>query len=166
MTSILDRFIFLDDYIDMRTIDFVDMGPFLQLRPKPDALETVYRQLRGRPHIAIYKREEMPERFHYRSNPRIAPIIGLLDEGWIVTTHRREAERKPEDRPHRGAHGYDPQLRSMHGLFVAAGPAIRPGVVVAPFQNIHIYDFICAVLGLTPSPNDGDARVTRAFFVR
>jgi len=51
----------------------------------------------------------------------------------------------------------------MHGLFVAAGPAVRRGVVVAPFENIHIYDFLCAILELTPAKNDGDPAVTRPF---
>jgi len=75
-----DRFIFLDDYVDPDSIDFVEMGAFLQLRPYPELLDVVYRQLRGRhPHLSIYKREEVPARFHYGGNPRITPIIGVLD---------------------------------------------------------------------------------------
>jgi predicted AlkP superfamily pyrophosphatase or phosphodiesterase len=161
-----NRFIFLDDYVDMDAIDFVEMGAFLQLRPHPALLETVYRQLRGRhPHLAIYKREELPPRFHYRDNPRIQPIIGVLDEGWTLTTHSREAGRRPDASPRNGAHGYDPQLPSMHGLFVAAGARVRRGVVAAPFENIHIYDFMCAILNLTPSKNDGDPAVSRPWLV-
>ena len=161
-----DRFIFLDDYVDPDSIDFVEMGAFLQLRPYPGLLDAVYRQLRGRhPHLAVYKREELPARFHYGRNPRITPIIGLLDQGWTVTTHEREAARRPDAPPRNGAHGYDPQLRSMHGLFVAAGPGVRRGLVVAPFENIHIYDFLCAILRLTPAKNDGDPAVGKAWLV-
>jgi hypothetical protein len=54
----------------------------------------------------------------------------------------------------------------MRGLFVAAGPSVKQGIVVAPFENIHVYDFLCAVLGLTPAKNDGDPAVTRSFLVR
>ena len=43
------------------------------------------------------------------------------------------------------------RARSMHGLFVAAGPRIKSGLIVKPFENIHVYDFICAVMGLTPA---------------
>ena len=161
-----DRLIFLDDYVDLDSIDFVEMGAFLQLRPYPGLIDAVYRQLRGRhPHLAVYKREELPARFHYGRNPRITPIVGVLDEGWTVTTHAREAERKPDAPPRHGAHGYDPRLRSMHGLFVAAGPAVRRGLVVAPFENIHIYDFLCAILRLTPAKNDGDPAVGKAWLV-
>lgn len=160
-----DHLIFLDDYIDLKQVDVIETGEFLQLAPRTGTVDAAYRQLFGKDRrLTIYKREQLPARFHYRDNARIAPIIGLLDEGWILTSHEREAARKPDAKPRRGAHGYDPQLRSMHGLFVAAGPAVRAGMVVAPFENIHIYDFLCAVLGLTPAPNDGNPAVTRAFF--
>ena len=159
-----DRLIFLDDYIDLKQVDVIDTGEFLQVAPRTGTVDAVYRQLFGKdPHLTIYTREQLPARFHYRDNARIAPIIGLLDEGWILTSHEREAARKPDAKPRRGAHGYDPQLRSMHGLFVAAGPALRQGLVVAPFENVHIYDFMCAVMRLTPATNDGNPSVTRAF---
>ena len=45
--------------------------------------------------------------------------------------------------------------------FIAAGPRIRSGVKVRPFENIHVYEFMCAVLGLRPATNDGDPAVTR-----
>src|SRR6185295_12660829 len=158
-----DRVIFLDDYIGLDDIDFVELGALLQLRPYPTLVEPIYRQLRGRhPHLSISKRDELPARFHYGSNPRITPIVGVLDEGWTVTTHEREAARAADAMARSGAHGYDPQLRSMHALFVAAGPRVRRGLVVAPFENIHIYDFLCAVLNLTPAKNDGDPAVTRS----
>ena len=58
------------------------------------------------------------------------------------------------------------RCKSMHGLFVAAGPGVARGVVAPEFENIHIYDFLCGVLGLTPAKNDGDPAVTRAFLTR
>jgi predicted AlkP superfamily pyrophosphatase or phosphodiesterase len=171
MAAVSDsRMIFLDDYVDLSAVDLVDMGAFLSLRPRSTSTTTVdalYRQLRGKhPQLTIYKRDQMPKRFHYRDNPRIQPILGVVGEGWTVTSHKREAERKPDAAPRRGAHGYDPQVHSMRGLFVAAGPSVRQGIVVAPFENIHIYDFMCAVLGLTPAKNDGDPSLTRPFFLR
>jgi len=41
---------------------------------------------------------------------------------------------------------------------------IRQNLVVPEFQNVHVYDFLCAVLGVTPAKNDGDPEVTRKFF--
>jgi predicted AlkP superfamily pyrophosphatase or phosphodiesterase len=159
-----DRRIFLDDYVALNTVDIVEQGAFLQLAPKTGTVDALYQRLHeAHPHLAIYKRERLPARFHYPVQPRVQPIIGVLDEGWIVTSHAREASRRPGAEPSRGAHGFDPELRSMHGLFVAAGPPIRSGLVVAPFENVHIYDLMCAVLKLTPATNDGDPAVTRRF---
>jgi predicted AlkP superfamily pyrophosphatase or phosphodiesterase len=156
--------IFLDDYITLDTVDIVEQGAFLQLAPKVGMVDALYQRLHGtHPHLTIYKREQLPARFHYPIQPRVQPIIGVLDEGWIATSHAREASRKPDAEPTRGAHGFDPEVRSMHGLFVAAGPPIRSGLVVAPFENVHIYDLLCAVLKLTPAANDGDPEVTRGF---
>ena len=49
----------------------------------------------------------------------------------------------------------------MHGLFIANGPRIRPGLKFKPFENIHVDEFMCAVLGLKPATNDGNPAVTR-----
>ena len=60
-----------------------------------------------------------------------------------------------------GTHGYDARVKSMQGLFVASGPRFRSGLVVKPFENIHIYELMCAVLEVTPAKNDGDPAATR-----
>ena len=43
-----------------------------------------------------------------------------------------------------------------------AGPKFKSGVVVPPFENVHVYELICKVLGLRPGSNDGDPKVTAA----
>ena len=165
-----DMMIFLDDAIDPKTVDVIDTGELLQLAPRAGTSRTtgdLYRAVRGRlPHLTIYRRDQIPTRYHYRDHPHVAPVIGVPDEGWIVTTREQEARRKPDADARRGTHGYDPALRSMHALFVAAGPEVREGVLAEPFENIHIYDFLCAILKLTPAKNDGNPDVTRAFLKR
>jgi len=39
--------------------------------------------------------------------------------------------------------------------------SLLTALVVKPFENIHVYEFMCAVLGLQPAHNDGDPAVTR-----
>jgi predicted AlkP superfamily pyrophosphatase or phosphodiesterase len=165
-----DQMVFLETAIDPATVNVIATGEFVQLAPLPgrerdvSSIDAIIRAVRGKlPHVTFYKREEIPARYHYRDHPHIAPIIGVADEGWMVTTREQEARRKPDAEARRGAHGYDPALRSMHGLFVAAGPAVRQGLVAEPFENVHVYDFLCALLKLTPAPNDGDARATNGF---
>jgi ectonucleotide pyrophosphatase/phosphodiesterase family protein 7 len=38
---------------------------------------------------------------------------------------------------------------------------VRRGLVVAPFENVHVYDLLCRILKITPAHNDGRPAVTR-----
>jgi predicted AlkP superfamily pyrophosphatase or phosphodiesterase len=67
------------------------------------------------------------------------------------------------DELHVAAHGYEPGTPDMRALFVAAGPTLRRGIVVAPFENVQVYDLLCAILNVTPARNDGRASATRGF---
>jgi hypothetical protein len=49
----------------------------------------------------------------------------------------------------------------MGATFIAAGPDLEQGLVLPPFENIHIYELLCALLGLEPTPNDGDLEVVK-----
>jgi predicted AlkP superfamily pyrophosphatase or phosphodiesterase len=164
MTAISpDRAIFLDDYITATDVDIAELGAMATLSPRPGKGDEVYRKLKGAsPHFATYRKGEVPVRFHYDTNARIAPLILTAEEGWMFTTHDRFAKRKPMG----GAHGFDNQLSSMGASFIAAGPAFRVGYTSAPFQNIHVYDLLCHILGLTPAKNDGSLDSTRVLLRR
>jgi len=161
-----DRIVFLDDHIDLAAIDVVEWSPVLQVLPRSGSAEDVYRALKDKhPALAVYKREELPAHLHYRSHPRIPPIVGLADDGWTITSRQRDRTRS-ERRRTGGDHGYDPSYRSMHGLFVASGPMFRRGAVVPAFENVHLYDVMCRALGLTPAQNDGDPALASRFLSR
>ncbi|MDP1569693.1 MAG: alkaline phosphatase family protein [Vicinamibacterales bacterium] len=150
-----DRAIVLDDYLDVSTLDIIDLSPVLGVRPKDGDVERVYAALRDKhPALRIYRREEVPAEYHYRRSPRIPPIVGLADDGWTITTREGMARWTTSGSP-RGNHGFDPRLRSMHGLFVAAGPQLLRGEVVPPVESLHLYELMCALLGITPAPNSG-----------
>lgn len=160
------RVVFLDDYIDLADVSVVDSSPVVALQPHDGRTESVYRALAGvHPAMHVYLREETPERFHYRDNPRIPPILALADAGWTITSHAAFERERSAGTLEKGNHGYDPLDPTMRALFVAAGPRLRSGATVPPFENIHLYDFFCAVLGIAPAPNDGDPDVTRGFFM-
>ena len=104
----------------------------------------------------------MPEIFGLAGHPRLPAVVGIADEGWQITS-RNEINRwqEPNRRAPGGGHGYDAREKSMHGLFIASGPRIRRGLRFKAFENIHLYHFMCAVLGIEPAKNDGDPAVTR-----
>jgi predicted AlkP superfamily pyrophosphatase or phosphodiesterase len=110
-------------------------------------------------HGRAYLREEVPARFHYRSDPRIGDIVVIMDEHWQF------GARAPS-RPG-GQHGWDPLLPSMGAIFVASGPGIPAGRVIAPFENIHIYPFIAEILGLRPASHiDGKIGFLRSAIIQ
>jgi predicted AlkP superfamily pyrophosphatase or phosphodiesterase len=153
----MDRVIYFDDYVDPETVDVLELHGFLALAPTDGNVDALYRALRGKhPALDVYTRDRIPERLHYRGNPRIAPIVAIPKEGWAATTHRRLENRPLEP----ATHGFDPRDRSMGALFVTAGPDVRRGASVEPFENVNVYNFMCAVLRLRPAKNDGGSRLT------
>ncbi|MGE0439196.1 MAG: ectonucleotide pyrophosphatase/phosphodiesterase [Gemmatimonadales bacterium] len=155
-----DRVIFLDDYVPIEPGDIVDLAPVTALEPAANRVETVSRKLQGaHPHLTVYRREEMPARFHFRANDRITSLVLLADDGWTISTRALWRDRPLRDD---GNHGYDNALPSMRATFLAVGPSFRRGAVVPPFQNIHVYDLLAHLLGVRPAPNDGSLDSVRA----
>jgi len=154
------QYVYLDDYVSLDSLDVVDWTPVAAIVPKPGRAAYVYSKLRGaHPHLAVYRKADVPARLHFSANPRITPVVGIADDGWVITTRERAARAKKVSR---GEHGYDNQLSSMGAIFVAAGPAFRSGLVVPPFQNVHVYDLVAHIVGLIPAPNDGALDSVRA----
>ncbi|MGH7645231.1 MAG: alkaline phosphatase family protein, partial [Gemmatimonadales bacterium] len=106
-----ERYVYLDDFVDVSSITVIDWSPVALLAPRAGSAEDLYRALAGKhPHLTVYRRAEIPERLHYRANPRIPPVVAVADEGWEISTRARVARRPPEPG---GTHGYDPAVRSM-----------------------------------------------------
>jgi predicted AlkP superfamily pyrophosphatase or phosphodiesterase len=148
--------LFLEDFVDLDKVQVVDWSPVLAIRAKDGNNEALYEQLKKMAHVKVFRKAQLPERFHYRANPRVMPIIGIADLGWGITTRKRMANRKKEER---GTHGYDPAVRDMHAVFIAHGPAFQQGVTLKPFENVNVYPAIAQILGVKPAKNDGDAKV-------
>jgi predicted AlkP superfamily pyrophosphatase or phosphodiesterase len=158
-----DRMIVLDDLIDVGTADVVDWSPVLALTPKDGDVEKIYAALKDKhPALAVYRSSEIPPEYRLAGHPRLPAIFAIATDGWYIASKRDVARwGEPNRRAPGGAHGYDARAQSMHGLFIASGPRIRRGLKFKPFENIHIYELMCAVLGLQPAKNDGDPAVTR-----
>jgi predicted AlkP superfamily pyrophosphatase or phosphodiesterase len=156
-----DRVIILDDYVDMSRVDLVDTAPVVGANPIGGTAEALYLALKDKhPAMQVYRRDDLPARFRLAGHPRLPAVIAIVDDGWHVTS--RQALDRRKGHIGGGNHGYDPQARSMHGLFVASGPAFRSALVVPAFENIHIYELICRVLNLRPASNDGTPEATKS----
>jgi predicted AlkP superfamily pyrophosphatase or phosphodiesterase len=157
-TTSRDRTIYLDDYVDLSTIEVIYWSPILGVSPLRGSVDDLYNRLRGKhPSLQVFTNVGLPPRYRLAGHPRNPPVVGLADDGWTITSRARAA--RGADAPG-GNHGYDPMHQSMHGLFIAAGPSFRSGHSVPRFENVHVYELLCRALGIRPEPNDGDPNVT------
>jgi predicted AlkP superfamily pyrophosphatase or phosphodiesterase len=154
MTAVsTNRIIVLSNYVDLNSVRVDATGAIAGLRPLDGDVDKLYAQFAGKEdHFKVYRRENMPARFHYTDNPRIPPVVLVADEGWYISKGKLDPSRNFES----ATHGFDPELESMGATFIAEGPAFRHGVTLPPIPNVDIYNLLCATLGLKPAPNDGD----------
>lgn len=162
----LNNAILLDEMFDTNLAEHIFWTQELvSIFPREGKEEEIYSALKIKlpPQARVYRKSEIPERFHYRHSPRIAPLIVVPDESWSLTNRQRFATLKANGDLQRlkGAHGYDNQLESMRAIFIAHGKAFKQGKVIEPFENIHIYNLMTQILGLTPAKNDGSFVVAR-----
>jgi predicted AlkP superfamily pyrophosphatase or phosphodiesterase len=156
-----DRVVALSALLDLTKVQVDFSGSVAGLRPREGTTaDEIYQALAAKPeHYQIFRREEMPERLHFRDNRRIPPLVLIADEGWTIRPNPVTSPAARAIFP-KGAHGFNPDLPSMKALFLAAGPTFR-NTTVPVFENIHIYHLLCATLGLEPAKNDGDDRLVR-----
>ena len=158
-----NRVIALDHYVDLSSVQVDTWGAIAGLRPLDDNVDALYGRFAGREnHFKVYRRENMPARFHYTDNPRIPPVVLVADEGWYINKRPVDPTKTFES----ATHGFDPELESMGATFIAYGPAFRHGVTLPPTPNVDVYNLLCATLGLTPAPNDGDDSLVQEVLAR
>lgn len=151
-----DHVIFLDDYVDVRSAGVLSLGEHMTLWPKPEAVDSVYLALAdAHPALEVYKRDNLPPRFHLAGHRRTPPIVAVAATGWTVSTHDWVDEHA--GRFTGGAHGYDNAEPKMHGFFEAVGPAFRAHVRIDTLEAVDVYNLLAASLDLQPAPNDGDS---------
>ncbi|KAK3372014.1 alkaline-phosphatase-like protein [Podospora didyma] len=170
-TTDINRLIQLEDLVDMNKIEHTDGWPLVGLRPKnPDDLQGIYNGLvektKTNPSIDVYLRDvNMPERYHFSNNERIAPLWIVPKTGWALVKMQemniKEAKAQGLVYHPRGLHGYDHEHPLMRAIFVARGPAFphQPNSQVEVFQNTEVYNLLCDSVGIAPFPNNGTLRL-------
>ncbi len=104
----------------------------------------VFRVLRGKELTTL----------NYNANPRVGDLVIEPDLPWIVGL-----KAAPPD-VIGGNHGWDPKSPSMHGIFLAVGPAFRQKAPLPTFENVDLYPLVMEVLKLKPTPGI-DGRLVR-----
>lgn len=149
-----DKVIELDKLINMDDVDVITWSPVAMIRPKEGKTNEVYEALKKHEnHYKVYRKENLPERYHLKGSRRVPEIVMVADMPWtILDSDRLQAFR---DRLPSGTHGYDNREAKMHAFFLAHGPDFKEGFKMHTFQNVHLYDLMAHLEGLKPAPNDG-----------
>ena len=132
-TTSTGRCVQLDDLIDLDLVEHIDGWPLYGLRPKdPIDLRGLYDRLlvesQATGNFEVYLRDEnMPERYHFSKNDRIAPLWVVPKTGWAIVHKEdfdvKQAKANGKVYHPRGLHGYDHEHPLMRAIFVARGPA-------------------------------------------
>ncbi|KAJ8015158.1 hypothetical protein DPEC_G00023240 [Dallia pectoralis] len=152
----LDRSINMSDIVKM-----MDRGPVVSLWPKQAKYEEVYRALSSVRNMKVYRRNEIPDRFHYKGGKFVSSLTLVADPGWFITESKSKlpfwansSSQEPEGWQH-GWHGYDNEFVDMRGVFLAQGPDFKKNVRAAPIRSVDVYNLMCKTLGIQPLPNNG-----------
>jgi len=137
-------------WIDNACNDF----PTLLYASKPEYVDSIMNALKDVDHIRVWRKGECPAYLNYGNNENMGDVIVLPDLGWKFTdgTVRRNS----------GTHGYDHTYSDMWVAFQAIGPDFKKKYErKETFRNVCLYPLVCHLLGITPSPNDGDLEEVR-----
>lgn len=106
--------------------------------------------------FTAYLPDETPAGWHYTKSDDRFDRIGDI----VIVSHYPKVLSSWNGHISPGAHGFDPAIKEMHASFYAWGPQIKNGKTIGSFENVHVYPFICRLLGLSYIEKiDGDPEV-------
>ena len=138
---------FIDTVADMDDITIVNHGSaaFLYL-PEPDhaRAEAICSAINESwTHGKAMLRDETPDSWHISSDSGFADIIVQADSGYSVYSSR-------DDLSHSGAslgdHGWAPEHKDMHGMFLASGPRLPEGKRIPAINAVDVYPLLMEIL--------------------
>ena len=145
MVTVKDGPIYLDQNgLKASWVDPI-VGSSLYAKSEEDA-QKAYEALRGKSEkFSVYRRAQVPAYLHFNSNPREGDPVVVPNGPYYISIAADPGGRGSPV----GMHGFDvTRMPEMKALFVAAGPDIRSGVALEPFENVDVYPLIAKILGL------------------
>jgi hypothetical protein len=170
MAKVEGDWINLSEYFDTRLLE-QSVESFMYPKSEAAAAE-VYAALDGKSgKFKVYRSGAVPAGLHFDGNLREGDPVVVPTGPYLIRVNAPPAAGA-EDAMHpagppAGMHGYDPAtMKEMKAIFFAAGPDIRRGEKVPPFENVNVYPFVARILGLDISrlksgAVDGDLKVLR-----
>ena len=147
----------LSDVVNLRGVRVVEHGSvaFLYLdegnpgRTRARARSMVEQINDSWQHGQAVRRGQAPDDWNIDASSLFADVIVIADPGYAVNARRITRPKS------RGDHGWAPDAKDMHGIFLAYGSRIPAGRRVARASAVDVYPFVLEILGL-PVPDDID----------
>jgi alkaline phosphatase D len=174
MAKVEGDWINFGEYFDTRLLEKSVEG-FVYPRSEA-AAEKVFTALDGKSDkFKVYRNGSVPAGLRFDGNLREGDPVVVATGPYLIRVNSPVNAAPPagpgdamhSSAPPVGMHGYDPAgMASMKAIFFAAGPDIRRGEKVAPFENVNLYPFVARILGLdiahlATGKVDGDLQVLR-----
>jgi len=144
----------LSDYTDLGDSKVINGVPAMIYNEDQEECDRIFNDLTKVPELTLYKKDNLPERFHFYNEDKTGDLLIMTDPPYFITSSGRISFK--------GGHGYDPALEDMGGIFYTIGPAFKDGKKIKPFENIHIYPMITHILGLETPEIDGNIKVLKS----
>lgn len=55
-------------------------------------MDTIYETLKAVPRLIVYKKDDIPDEFHYRKNRRVQSIVVSVPEGYTLCLNKSSTE--------------------------------------------------------------------------
>ncbi|CAH1792812.1 unnamed protein product [Owenia fusiformis] len=126
---------------------------YSQIWPKENMTSKVYDELIALKdtlgHFNVYLKADLPERWHLKNHYRVAPIVLLPDEGYIIQLPDAKVNTNL------GGHGYDNNVRDMRATFIISGPGVKKKSTHKAISAVELYQLMCHILNIDASPHNG-----------
>jgi predicted AlkP superfamily pyrophosphatase or phosphodiesterase len=145
----MTKTIIVRNHIDTTLVDSNKTlyGIVSNIYPKSESVKAkLFEQLSQIPNLTVYLRENVPERLHYSKNDRIAPIVAIADEGFVMNTITQTLK---------GNHGFDNLVEAMRAIFLARGPDFKQNFQLDKCNNVDVYPLLCHLIDMECMPNNG-----------
>ncbi len=154
-----DSKILLSDIFDCKRCLINNVGALAMIQAPNDVADSIYFLLnKNEKNFKVYKKDEIPERYHYSNHPFVTNLLLVADVGYIFDNGENKSYQ------HLAMHGYDNENLDMHGIFIARGPAFKESYKCSTILNIDIYPLLCKLLNIKPRSNV-DGKIERIEFI-
>jgi len=137
--------------------------PLAMIEPNSNDYDSVYAKLeRNQQHYKLYRKENMPEYYHFNKNDNIYSLLLVAELGWSIVDNKQILNMSKY--ASKGNHGYDHNEIDLHGIFTAVGPNFKNGYATGSLWNIDIYPLLCKIFNIPPNPKI-DGKLERIEFL-